>query len=535
MSGNKSWVCKVCGYVHKGEEAPETCPVCSVTRENFEELKSKPQPEQEKIWVCKVCGYIHKGVTPPESCPVCGVGQDMFEEQQLVQAAPIQGDQWQCSVCEYIHKGKTPPQTCPVCGVASELFSPFEQETESPHPSDQRNIVIIGDGIAGFTAAESAREQNKTAEILLISKEGVRPYFRLNLTRYLGGEVNENSLEMKDTSWYEEKNIQWRSAEVTAIKTAEKKVELNTAEELSYDKLILANGSHPFIPPFPGVTREGVSPLRTLKDAKLILNKISKQTHCLIIGGGLLGLEAAVAIKNQGAEVSVVEGYGWLLPRQLPETAGKMLVKHMEKKGIHIIQKARVKNILGDETVKGVELNTGETVSADLIVISTGVRSNSYLARLAGLKTENGVVVNDLMLTSDPDIYAAGDVAEHRGVSYGIWPASYSQGAVAGTNAAGGSANFSGLTRSNQLKVSDVDLFSIGKIQPEDGSYQVVEKQDGGNFIYLVCKDNKIVGGVLYGDISLATEIKNAIEQKLQIPQLSALQKAVPKLGEMSF
>lgn len=535
MAEKRSWVCNVCGYVHKGDDAPDTCPVCNVSKENFSELKSASPSQEEKTWVCKVCGYIYKGVSAPDVCPVCGVGKEMFEELQQEEPAIVSATQWQCSVCEYIHKGETPPDVCPVCGVSSELFSPYETEAEKAQPADNRKIVIVGDGIAGFTAAESAREQNKDAEIVLISKEGIRPYFRLNLTRYLAGEVDEKNLEMQNQSWYEDHNIQWQSAEVSSIDPKEKYVKLVDGGPLRYDKLILANGSHAFIPPFPGVTREGVTPLRTLQDANRILKKITKQTKCVVIGGGLLGLEAAVAIKQQGADVSVIEGHGWLLPRQLPQKAGGLLIEHMEGKGIHVVRKARVKNIVGDEAVKGVELDSGESLVADLVIISTGVRPNSYLARLSGLKTENGVVVDDQMLTSDPDIYAAGDVAEHRGKLYGIWPASYTQGAVAGTNAAGGDANFSGLTRSNQLKVSDIDLFSIGKIQADDGSYQVIESSEEKNYAYLVCKDNRIVGGALYGDISLATEIKSAIENKTQLTELSILKKKFPELDHINL
>lgn len=536
MPEEKAWVCKVCGYVHKGSEPPDSCPVCRVGKENFEALKSPVISSKEKTWVCKVCGYIHKGAEPPDTCPVCGVGKEMFEELADTQPTEdITPTQWKCNVCKYIHDGEAPPSVCPVCGVAAELFSACQTETDCSTAPDQRKIVIVGDGIAGFTAAESARENNPNAEILLLSKEGIRPYFRLNLTRFLAGDVDEKNLEMKGVSWFKENRIQWQSANVTDILKQEKAVRLADGTTISYDKLILANGSHPFIPPFPGVTREGVTALRTLNDARGILKSISPGTECVIIGGGLLGLEAACALNEQNVNVSVVEGYGWLLPRQLPESAGLRLIEYLEAKGIHIIRNARVKSIFGDESVKGVELESGETLKTSLVIISTGVRPNSYLARLAGLTTERGVVVNDRMETSDPDIYAAGDVAEHRGILYGIWPASYTEGAVAGTNAAGGNSKFSGLVRSNQLKVSDIDLFSVGKIMPEDGSYHVIEKNEADSYAYLLCRDNRIIGGVLYGDISLASAVKDAIESKTQIVELTKLTEQFPELSSLIF
>ena len=536
MQEEKSWICKVCGYVHKGSEPPETCPVCSVGKENFEAVKPATASSETKSWVCKVCGYIHKGSEPPETCPICGVGPEQFEivvASDAVQEKTV--SEWKCSVCGYIHKGDAPPKTCPVCNVGPELFSPYQTEADQAAAPEKCKIVIIGDGIAGFTAAESARETNPNAEILLLSKEGILPYFRLNLTRLLAGEVKQQDLEMKDNSWFAEQQIQWQAGDVTDILTDEKKVKLSDDSTVSYEKLILANGSHPFIPPFPGVTREGVTALRTIKDAEIILNTISPNSKCVIIGGGLLGLEAACALNEQNVDVFVIEGHGWLLPRQLPESAGNRLIDHLEAKGIHIIRNTRVKNIFGDECVKGVELDNGEILQTNLVIVSTGVRPNSYLARLAGLTTERGVVVNDRMETSDPDIYAAGDVAEHRGIVYGIWPASYTEGAVAGTNAAGGQASFTGLVRSNQLKVSDVDLFSVGKILPEDGSYHVVEKSGKSSYAYLVCRDNRIIGGALYGDISLATAIKDAIENKTQISELTELKEYFPELASIIF
>ncbi len=247
-----------------------------------------------------------------------------------------------------------------------------------------------------------------------------------------------------------------------------------------------------------------------------------------MIGGGLLGLEAAGALHRQGVQVTVVEGFGWLLPRQVPEPAGRLLANHLGGLGIDLAAKAKVDAIVGDDEVRAVRLADGTELEADFVVLSTGVRPNSYLARQADLKVERGVLVDDGMLTSDPDILAAGDVAEFRGEVQGIWPTAYVQAVVAGINAAGGVSEYATLPRSNRLKVMDVDLFSIGVVATDDGSYQEWEHQEVDAYIRLVSRDGRLVGGVLYGDTSLAGPLKEAVESGRQLAECSELTECLP-------
>jgi len=233
-----------------------------------------------------------------------------------------------------------------------------------------------------------------------------------------------------------------------------------------------------------------------------------------VIGGGLLGLETATALARRQVDVTLVEGYGWLMPQQLNRTAGELLAKLAREKGIKLRTEARVKQLEGDERVRGVTLESGETLPAGLVIIAAGIRANSYLARLAQLETNNGIIVNNLLHTSSDDIYAVGDVAEHLGIMYGIWGPSQFQGTIAGINAAGGLAEFGGVPRSNSLKVMDCDLFSIGQIRPGDGSYRTIEGFLARNYYCFVFRDSYLVGALLVGDTRLSARVKQLIENR---------------------
>jgi nitrite reductase (NADH) large subunit len=383
------------------------------------------------------------------------------------------------------------------------------------------NVVIVGAGIAGVSAAESLRSVSPEAGITIISKEPELPYYRLNLTRYVAGEIGEDQLPIYPESWYREKNIRLlQETEVSSILVESNTLEFCGGEKQDYDKLILAIGAHPFLPPFPGASREGVTSLRSLEHAKRILGMPLDGAKCVCIGGGLLGLEAAAAVARRGAEVTLLEGHGWLLPRQLNQKAGEILERHMGGAGITLRKHARTSEILGDERVRSIMLEDNTTLPADLVIIATGIRPNSYLARLAGLEVNNGIVVDNHLVSSHPNILAAGDVAEHRGTVYGIWGPSRYQGNIAGMNALGLGAEFGGIPRSNTLKVLGYDLLSIGQVQAEDASFDVVEQESGDNYSRFLFRDNRLVGAILLGDTTLTAQAKNAVEKKRDFSKL---------------
>jgi len=484
-------------------------------------------------WTCDVCGYIHTGAEPPDICPVCGVDSDHFADSPVEEFAPKESKgRWQCNVCGYIHEGSDPPAVCPVCSVPSEHFSAMEMEIGADAGSGNRvRLVIVGAGVAGVTAAETAAGI-EGAEVVLISREPLLPYFRLNLTRYLAGEVDGPSLQMKNDSWFTEHNVQLVYGDVTAIDRENRKLSLKDGTVMSYDKLILAAGAHSFVPPVSGTHREGVFTLRTRKDADAIIEMAAASSNVVVIGGGLLGLEAAGALRNRDCNVQVLEGYGWLLPRQLPPKAGEMLIDVLGEKQISVVTNAHTREIVGDESVRGVRLEDGRVIDADMVVVSTGVRANSYLARQCNLTVARGVVVDDALQTDDPHIFAAGDVCEHRGVSYGIWPAAHIQGAIAAANAMGGGQKFKGMARSNRLKVLDAEVFSIGLINPEDASCNIYEYSAEQIYRRLVVSDGVLKGAVLIGDTTMASQIQEAIDAGTRLSNFPALQDYFPCLNQ---
>lgn len=361
-------------------------------------------PGESNAWRCSVCGYIHREGEPPEVCPVCGASRDEFEpyaDAARPTAEPAVA-QWQCVICKYVHAGPQPPEVCPVCGAAADQFEPLTKVAEKTAETGKaRQVVVVGAGIAGIAAVESLRASSPGSEITLVSRERELPYYRLNLTRYLAGEIRDEDLPIHPANWYEQQNVQLlRGAEVSVIDVEDRVVEIRDGEKLPFEKLILAAGAHPFVPPFPGADREGVTCLRTVEDANRILQACQAGAKCVCIGGGLLGLETAGALARRGADVTLLEGYGWLLPRQLSQRAGELLADHVRRLGIKLCSKARTREILGDPSARGVLLEDETIIPANLVVIATGIRSNSHLARRAGLAVNQGVVVDDLLRSS---------------------------------------------------------------------------------------------------------------------------------------
>ena len=489
-------------------------------------------------WRCKVCGYVHTGEQAPESCPVCGAPASEFERVEEApprSPAKVEGaraEAWRCLNCNYVAKQSAAPAECPVCGLPAEQFAPEGGELLAEAAGGQDlHVLVVGAGIAGLSAVEAARASNASARITLLGREAHLPYYRMNLTRYLAGEVRFDELPIHPESWYSEQDIKLKlGAEVRAIDPEGHKVELADGSFLAYDKLILTAGAHPFMPPIPGAVRSCVSTLRTIADADCILAEARPKARSVVIGGGILGLEVAGALARQGCMVDVVEGFGYLLPRQLTSRAAALLAEKVVELGIRIHTGAQVEQVQGDERVRAVLLDSGDLLEADLVVVAAGVRPNSYLARRAGLKVKQGLIVDDRMTTSHPDIYAAGDLAEHAGALYGIWGPALFQGRIAGMNAAGESAEFGGIARSNMLKVLGVDMFSIGTIDGSDGSYLSFDHEADGNYTHLTFRDKNLKGAVLLGDTSMSARLKSAIESA---EDFSSLLDGRPSAGEV--
>ncbi|MBN2162427.1 MAG: FAD-dependent oxidoreductase [Pontiellaceae bacterium] len=486
-----------------------------------------------KRWRCKVCGYIHEGDTPPETCPVCGVPGSEFELDAPVPepAKENKSTIWRCQVCGYLHEGAAPPDTCPVCGVPSSEFEAMESGHSDPEPdapsTEGTAIVIIGGGIAGLSAAEGARETNKSASITLISGEKELPYYRLNLTRYLAGEIGDEALSVHPVDWYEQQNIGLLSARtMKSVDSGSKSITLDDGTIVPYDKLIITTGAHAFLPAVPGTEFPFVFTLRSGNDAKAIQNALCPESRVVCIGGGILGLETAGALARHGARVTVLEASEHLMPRQLSPEGSRLMTAHLGRLNIEVLMQVRTA-VIEDHVVI---LEDGRRIEADLVVITVGVRPNLEFLAEAGLATERGVLVNNRMETSKADILAAGDVCEHNGVMYGSWAAAQFQGKIAGMNAAGSAAEFGGLPRSHNLKVLGKDMFSIGEIRAADGSYRKLEETTGDTYRMFMLRDGRLIGSLLIGDLELMSAVRTAIEKKSELGMPDRLDELIEQL-----
>ncbi|MEA4811604.1 MAG: FAD-dependent oxidoreductase [Anaerolineaceae bacterium] len=379
----------------------------------------------------------------------------------------------------------------------------------------QTHYIIIGGGIAGVSAAEAIREVDDTGKITLICSESELPYFRMNLTRYLAGEIDESKLPLHTEAWYKTHQIELLlENKVEVIEPKKKKLILSDKSDLSYDQLIIANGAQPFVPPFPGKDLKGVMTVRSHTDADQILDCCASPIKVICIGGGLLGLENAGALAKRGVDVTVIETFDWLLPRQLPKEGGKKLEESIKKMGIKVVTGGKVKEIRGETTVKAVAFEDGSELPADLVLITTGVAADLNLAKAANLKVNKGVVVDEQMRSSEADIYAAGDICECNGKLYGLWLPAKAQGTVAGHNAAGKKDVFKEMPPSAKLKVLGIDLFSVGQVAPADEKDLLLTETKRDCFAGFVLREGVIVGASLLGDLGLMEEVKMAVNDK---------------------
>jgi nitrite reductase (NADH) large subunit len=379
--------------------------------------------------------------------------------------------------------------------------------------------IIIGNGVAGTTAAEHIRKLDQEGEITILTDEATPFYSRIRLIQYLAKEAEEQDIVIHKKEWYEQRSIRLLlNNPVAEIDRDKKQVVNSSGNSIEYDRLLIATGGISFVPPISGSHKKGVFTLRTINDANEIMNFAEGVKKVILIGGGVLGLEAGNSLRKTGHEISVVEFFPRLLPRQMDAAGAEVLKPQMEGMGFSFYLGAKTKEITGTEKGDGLLLEDGSRLEGDLIIISAGIRPQAELARKLGLTVNKGVIVNDRMETEIEDIYAAGDLIEHKDRFYGIWHASEKQGEVAGTNMAGGDAVYEGTTMSNVLKVVGIDLAAAGDIDAE-GEYESIVHQDMKKFIYrkLVIKDSVLSGCILLGDISGYKKILTAIEQKRNV------------------
>ncbi len=341
------------------------------------------------------------------------------------------------------------------------------------------SYLIIGNGVAANTAAETIRKIDKSGKIMMFSKEKYYFYYTPALPEYLSGEKQINDYTIHNEQWYKQNNIDlYLNTAVTAIDPAKKHIVTKDGKTFTYDKLLLATGGNSFVPPIKGIPADGVFSLRTIDDANAIKARANNSKKMVLIGGGLLGLEAGNGLRKLGIEVSVVEFFSRLLPRQMDVPGAAVLQKQMEAMGFKFYLGAKTQEIIREKGSLVVCLEGGDKISADMVLVSAGVRPEVSLAKSLGLEIDKGVKVDDTMKTALVDIYAAGDLIEHRGRFYGIWPASMEQGRVAGLSMAGKDAAYEGTVLSNTLKVVGIDLVAAGEIDAEGKMETIVIKDE---------------------------------------------------------
>lgn len=381
-------------------------------------------------------------------------------------------------------------------------------------------VIIVGNGLAGTIAAKTLRELDKNVEINIFTDEKYNYYPRPNLIEFLAGGLSFEKIFAFPEKWYTEQNINVQLEKpVTRISPDSKEIEIVGGEKEKFDFLILANGSLAFIPPFKGVEKEGVFTLRTLDDAFEIIEYTKSHGRVTVIGGGLLGLETARALKSRGVEVEVVEFFSHLLPRQLDEPGASLLKSQIEAMGIGIHLGLACEEVLGEESVTGLRFKGGPEIETDTAIVAAGVRPNIRIAQDAGLKTDRGLIVNDYLQSSRPEILAAGDITQHEGRIYGIIPASFNQARIAAQNVMGQKQKYEGTIPSNTLKVVGLDVTSIGTVNPEDESFEEIQKENRDQGVYkkIVLRNGEVCGLICIGTKKGVSEISRLISQKVNI------------------
>ncbi len=387
---------------------------------------------------------------------------------------------------------------------------------------DKQKLILIGNGMAGVRFLEHLIDQeNHPYDITVFGSESHGGYNRILLSPLLSGEQTLEDIITHPVEWYEKNNITLLTGK-TIIEIDREKQFVTDHENRSYnyDKLIIATGSNPFVPPIPGFDLNSVLTYRTIEDVDAMMETAQSKSNAVVIGGGLLGLEAAYGLKTQGMNVTVLHLGPVLMENQLDATASNMLIRSLEDKGIKILTEANTKSINGkNDHVESLELSDGTVLETDLVVMTVGIRPNISLAQSTELECERGILVNDYLQTSDPNIYALGECVQHRDTCYGLVAPLYEQAEICAKNiCANTNVSYEGSVTATGLKVTGVSLFSAGQFL-EDDQCKVITLNDDAKGIYrkLVFKENLLIGALLYGDINSSLWYQELIQSQEDI------------------
>jgi ferredoxin-nitrate reductase len=443
-----------------------------------------------------------------------------------------------------------PPGALAVNAVTSPALDPVSKQAElkacavrveparaqlPSAPTRPQRLLVVGGGMAAMALVEAVLEHAPARfDITLVAAEPHLPYNRVQLSRALAGDVVPAELTLRDGGWFEAAGVRVRrGVAVERLVIAAREAHLADGDRLAWDRLVLATGSRPALPPIGGLQRAGVHAFRTLRDAQAIAERAARGGPAVVVGGGLLGLEAARGLQARGRRVTIVHLADRLMEQQLDPLAASLLERRIRGLGIDVLVGAVTEEVLGNGHVEGVRLAGGQELEADLVVVATGVRPDVELAREAGLEVERGIVVDDELRTSHPGVWAVGECAEHRGALYGLWAPVKRQARVAGAAIAGRPAAFHGATPATTLKVMGVDLFCAGRPQAAADEDEVLSLDSrSGRYRKLVVAGDRLAGALLLGDLGEVPVLHDLIERGGAIPD--ALFDGAPATAEVA-
>ncbi|MGH4050638.1 MAG: FAD-dependent oxidoreductase [Clostridium sp.] len=434
---------------------------------------------------------------------------------------PSTEKRWKCVVCGEEFDGARPPEICPACGASSDQFIEVSEEVITFSSDKKDKFVIIGNGAAGYYAADAIRKRNKQCEIEIISNESQLTYYRPSISDGLSEDLKDDDFYLSKNEWYTQNNITLTlGVNVQSLNTDENQVLLEGGKSIGYDKLIIANGSQNRMIPTEGLDKQGVFTLRNLKDLENIKDNMKTAKSVVIVGGGLLGLEAAYEIKKAGLKVSVVEFSDSLLVKQLDNEGSLILKAAAQAQDIEVLVGDCVTAIIGEKNVSCVKLRSGKTIDASLVIFSTGIAPNKSIADKTSINTNRGILVNDYMETNVNNVFACGDIAEFEGTVYGNWPVAVDMGKIAGTNAVGDKKAYVHALGVISFNAMGVELLSVGQISKD--KFKAISAQDDENKIYKKLFFNKdiLVGGIIIGDNKSSASLITAIEESKTLEEV---------------
>ncbi len=392
-------------------------------------------------------------------------------------------------------------------------------------PTIRERLVVIGNGMAGMRTVEELLKLDPARyDIIVFGAEPHVNYDRIMLSSVLAGEKQVDDIVINPRAWYDDNDIELHAGDpVVAIDPVAHTVTAQSGLTVPYDRLLLTTGSKPIVPPIPGLNLPGVCAFRDLADVDTMIDAAANHKRAVVIGGGLLGLEAAWGLKRRGMEVAVVHLMPTLMERQLDETAGKLLQRDLTERGIAFFTNGQTEEVTGTDRVSSVRLADGREAPADLVVVAIGIRPETTLARAAGLEVNRGVVVGDNMATSDPDIFAVGECAEHRGAVVGLVAPIWDMAKVCAHHLAGGAEMiYAAQATATRLKITGIDVYSAGQLAAgEDEDEVILRDARRGAYRKLVMRDGKVVGTVLYGDVTDGAWYFDLIRRKTDVSDVA--------------